>query len=60
MKNQIKNLFPDLKFIYILARKEPFIDSFGLDDWLNLTIETIKSMENNDIFEEVISEFKIK
>ena len=60
MKNQIKNLFPDLKFIYILARKEPFIDSFGLDDLLNLTIETIKSMENNDIFEEVINEFKIK
>ena len=60
MKNQIKNLFPDLKFIPVLARKTEIKNSFGLDGLLNLTIETIKSMEKNDIFEAVMNEYKIK
>ena len=69
MKNKINNLFPDLKFIPILARdasfgyigfsrKEKVIKHFGLDDLLNITIDTIKSMKTNDIFNSVKKEYK--
>lgn len=58
MKNQIKNIFPDLKFIHTLAKKSEDIDKFGLDELLNLTLETIKSMKKNDMINEVIKEYK--
>ncbi len=32
--------------------------NFGLDELLNLTIDTIKSMETNDIFNSVKNEYK--
>ena len=66
MKNKIKYLFPDLKFIHILARdielevgdKVKIIKKYGLDELLNLTINTIKFTETNDIFDSVKKEFK--
>ena len=77
MKNKIKNLFPNLKFIHVLARdveiklskknkkktkdapeKVKIMKNFGLDELLNLTIDTIKSMETNDIFNSVKNEYK--
>jgi len=60
MENQIKQEFPDLQFIDVLARNIPGINQYGLDDLLNLTINTIKSMEENDIFKAVINEYKLK
>ena len=75
MKKKINNLFPDLKFIQVLARdaeiglpkkksektpekKAKVVKHFGLDELLNLTIDTIKSMETNDIFNSVVKEYK--
>ena len=43
MKNQIKNLYPDLPFIPVLARDTEHKKNYGLDDLLNLTLKTIKS-----------------
>ena len=58
MRNKINNLFPDLKFIPILARDFIGFKHFGLDDLLNITIDTIKSMKTNDIFNSVKKEYK--
>ena len=60
MKNQIKQEFPDLQFIPVLARSTMHKSQYGLDDLLNLTINTIKSNEKNDIYAAVIKEFKVK
>ena len=53
MKNQIQSLFPDGKFIHVLGREASCVKSFGLDDLLNLTLFSIKSMEKNDIFQQI-------
>ena len=53
-ENKIKDLFPDLKFIYVMAKDTQLIRKFGLDELLNLTFDTIKSMKmkyNLDYFE---------
>ena len=60
IKKQINDLFPDLPFIAVLARKTEKRESYGLDNLLKLTLKTIKLRENNDIFEAVKNEYKIK
>ena len=60
MEKRIKELFPDLKFIQVLAKEMGGVEKFGLHDILNLTIDTIKSIEKNDIFEAVINEYKTR
>ena len=59
-ENKIKDLFPDLKFIYVMAKDTQLIRKFGLDELLNLTFDTIKSMKMNDIFKDVIVEYKTR
>ena len=58
VKKQINTLFPDMKFISVLGRRTQDIQSFGLDDLLNMTLNTIKSLERNDIFNEVKKDYK--
>ena len=58
MKNEIKNLYPDLPFIPILARDTEHKKNYGLDDLLNLTLKTIKSSKENDILKDIINEYK--
>ena len=58
VKKQINTLFPDMKFISVLGRRTQDIPSFGLDDLLNMTLNTIKSKEQNDIYDEVKKDYK--
>ena len=60
LKNTIKKLFQDLKFIPILAEGTPDIESYGLDDLLNTTFKEIKSSQKNKAFELIKDESKEK
>ena len=59
MKEIIEKLFSENLFIYVLGEKTKDIDSFGLDELLNMTINKIKFTENNDIFNLVKNKYKI-
>lgn len=59
MKEIIEKLFSENLFIYVLGEKTEDIDSFGLDELLNMTINKIKFTENNDIFNVVKNKYKI-
>ena len=60
MKEQIKNLFPELKFIPVLARETEYLEKYGLDDLLNMTLSSIKSRERNEALEKIEEKYKMK
>ena len=60
MRKQIKSFFPDLKFIDILARDAAGVKKYGLNDLFKLTIDSIKSKDDNEIFDSVKNEYRIK
>ena len=60
MRKQIKSFFPDLKFIDVLARDAAGVKKYGLNDLFKLTIDSIKSKDDNEIFDSVKNEYRIK
>ena len=60
MQKQIKTLIPEIQFISVLGRGTNDIKSFGLDNLLKITLNSIKSMEQNDIFKEIERKYQAK
>jgi len=61
MQKQIKSLFPDIKFIPVLGRETSSIkEKMGLDELLEMTLDSIKSNDKSDLFDWIKKEFRIK
>ena len=60
MRNQIKSIFPDLKFIKVLARDAAGVKKYGLDELFKLTLDSIKSKGDNDIIDSIKNEYRTK
>ena len=61
MQKQIKSLFPDIKFIPVLGRETSSIkEKMGLDELLEMTLDSIKSNDKSDLFDWIKEEFRIK
>jgi len=61
MQKQIKSLFPDIKFIPVLGRETSSIkEKMGLDELLEMTLDSIKSNDKSDLFDWIKEEFRRK
>ena len=60
IRKQIKNLFPDTRFIPVLARETKIMDKYGLDKLLNLILDSIKTTKKSDLLNIVINTYKEK
>jgi hypothetical protein len=60
MRNQIKSIFLDLKFIKVLARDAAGVKKYGLDELFKLTLDSIKSKGDNDIIDSIKNEYRTK
>ena len=60
MEKQIKTFFPLINFIPVLGRGIEDVESFGLNELIDLTLNTIKSNNKNDMFKKIKSEYITK